>query len=73
MLVCATIPAAVIDIIIADYELNTELYLVYFEPLRMAVTILATFLFMAAMIVLGTIFPAWRAMKVDPARVLADE
>ena len=73
LLVCATVPAAVIDIIIANHELNAELYLVYMEPARMALTIAATFLFMAVMIVLGTVFPAWRAMKVDPARVLADE
>lgn len=73
LLVCATVPAAVIDYLIADNELNTELYLVYMEPVRMAITIIATFLFMAMMIVLGTLFPAWRAMKVDPARVLADE
>lgn len=73
LLIFATIPAVVVDVVLARHELNNDIYLVYFSPGRMAVTAIATFIFMAMMIVLGSFFPALRSMKVEPARALADE
>lgn len=73
ILLLATVPAAVIDILIADNELSTHLYGVYLTPARMALEIGVTFLLMAVIIILAIWIPAVRAMRTDPAVSLAAE
>ncbi len=73
ILLLATIPAALIDTVLAHYELNTHMYGVYLAPGRLLLEIAITFLLMAVMIVLGIWIPARRAMRTDPARALAAE
>lgn len=66
-------PFAVLgDWLLIHYELNTYFY-GYFGIIRFIATVAATFLMLALMIIGGIWFPAHRAMKVDPARALADE
>ncbi len=72
LLIVVTPLAIVGDWIIAKYELNQYFY-GYFSAGRFIFTVAVTFLLMTLMIVGGIWFPAHRAMKVDPARALADE
>lgn len=73
LLTLATIPAIVIDYLIAIYELTTVYQDTYFTGLRFASTIGITYLLMLAMIVIGIGIPAWRAMQIEPAEALHEE
>ncbi len=73
LLLAAATPIAVcIDAILAKYEFNEWLdgYLVWSH---LAVNAAITFVLMALMVVAGILFPAWRAMKIQPAEALKDE
>ena len=72
LLIIATPLAVIADWILTKYEFN-QYYYGFFTPGRFIFTVVATFLLMALMIVGGIWFPASRAMKIDPARALADE
>lgn len=72
LLLIVTPFAIVIDWFITKYELNTYFY-GFFSTGRFIITVIASFLLMSVMIIAGIWFPAKRAMKVDPARALADE
>ena len=73
LLTLATIPAIVIDYLIAIYELTTVYQDTYFTGLRFASTVGITYLLMLAMIVIGIGIPAWRAMQIEPAEALHEE
>ncbi len=75
LLTISTVPAIVIDLILCHYE---QVYLLTngngaYEPSMIALTLAITYIVMAAIIVLGILFPAYRAMKVQPAIALKDE
>lgn len=73
IILVAVTPLAVLgDWLLTHYELNADYY-GYFEIGRFIATVAATFILLAIMIIGGIWFPANRAMKVDPARALADE
>lgn len=74
MLAVATLPAIVIDWLLCHYELNA-LYgsQGYFTAGRFALTVAATTLLMALMVIAGIWFPAYKATRVEPVRALADE
>lgn len=73
LLLFATIPAMVIDLNIAFMELNETMNGTTFEPMRFATTVAITFGLMAAMIGIGIWFPAYKAMRIQPAEALHDE
>lgn len=73
LLVIATVPAVFFDWLLTTYEFNEKYLGGYFVAGRFIATTAITFLLMSLMIVGGIWFPARRAMKVDPARALADE
>ena len=74
MLAVATIPALLIDWQLCHYELNTVYGAQgYFSPGRFALTAGATVALMALMVAGGIWFPAYKAMRIEPARALADE
>lgn len=74
LLIIATPFAAIIDWFITRSELN-EFFgnYGYFSPGRFIITVGISLFLMAVMIIGGTWYPAYRAMKVDPAQALADE
>lgn len=72
LLIIVTPLAVFFDWILTKYEFN-QYYYGFFSAGRFIFTVVATFLLMTLMIVGGIWFPASRAMKVDPARALADE
>ncbi len=72
MLAIATPFAVGLDILIAHYELNQYLD-GYLEWKRLAICAIATFCFMALMVVAGILFPAMIAKRVQPAEALKDE
>lgn len=74
MLAVATLPALVIDWQLCHYELNAMYGAQgYFTAGRFALTVAATALLMALMVIAGIWFPAYKATRVEPARALADE
>lgn len=73
LLVVATIPAAIIDVLLSWYGFNQWLDDGFMGWVRTPATILITFGLMAVMIVLGIMIPARRAMKIKPAIALKDE
>ncbi|MDE5724169.1 MAG: hypothetical protein K2H99_08295 [Paramuribaculum sp.] len=74
MLAVATLPALVIDRLICHHELNAMYGAQgYFTAGRFALTVAATALLMALMVIAGIWFPAYKAMRIEPARALADE
>lgn len=73
LLLIVTPIAAVIDWIIAHFELNSYYNGAFFDPLRFIACILISSAFMALMIVLGIMIPANRAMKIAPAKALMSE
>lgn len=72
LLVIATLPALVADYFLANAEVGTWAN-GYFTWPRLLICGGVAFILMIIMVVLGIWFPARRAMKVDPARALADE
>lgn len=73
LLVIATVLAAVIDCLLAHFELNIREDGAHFTYGMMAWTIGVTFLLSLVVIVLGVYFPARHAMRVNPAMALHDE
>lgn len=73
LLVIATVLAAVIDCLLAHFELNIREDGAHFTYGMMAWTIGVTFLLSLVVIVLGVYFPARHAMRVNPAIALHDE
>ncbi len=72
LLTIATIPAIAIDLFVAHFQLTKELYeFIGWE--RTGVCIVITYLLMCSMIVLGTLFPAMKAMRINPAIALKNE
>ncbi len=73
LLLAVTVPAVVIDIVLAHFELNSWRNGTTLEWPRMAFCAAATFVLIASMIGVGIGIPARRAMKVQPAEALHDE
>ena len=74
LILLAVTPLAVLaDYLLAANELNSYYMGGNFEPVRFVVCAAVAFGVIALMIVLGAIFPAMRAVKVDPALALAAE
>lgn len=73
LLLTVTVPAVVIDIVLAHFELNSWRNGTTLEWPRLAFCAAATFVLIAAMIGIGIGIPARRAMKVQPAEALHDE
>ena len=73
LLLIVTVPAIIIDIVLAHFELNSWRNGTTLEWSRLAFCVAATFVLIAAMIGVGIGIPARRAMKVQPAEALHDE
>ena len=73
LLLIVTVPAVIIDVLLAHFELNSWRNGTTLEWPRMAFCAAATFVLIAAMIGIGIDIPARRAMKVQPAEALHDE
>ena len=73
LLLIVTVPAVIIDIVMAHFELNSWRNGTTLEWSRLAFCVAATFILIAAMIGIGIGIPARRAMKVQPAEALHDE
>lgn len=73
LLLMVTVPAVIIDVLLAHFELNSWRNGTTLEWPRMAFSAAATFVLIAAMIGIGIGLPARRAMKVQPAEALHDE
>ena len=73
LLLAVTVPAVIIDVLLAHFELNSWRNGTTLEWPRMAFCAAATFVLIAAMIGIGIGIPARRAMKVQPAEALHDE
>ena len=73
LLLIVTVPAIIIDIVLAHFELNSWRNGTTLEWSRLAFCVVATFVLIAAMIGVGIGIPAQRAMKVQPAEALHDE
>lgn len=73
LLLIVTVPAVIIDIVLAHFELNSWRNGTTLEWSRLAFCVAATFVLIAAMIAIGIGIPARRAMKVQPAEALHDE
>ncbi len=74
LLTIVTPLAALCDWLLCHYEMSNHVYWFdYFDLSRYIITVVATYLLMALMIVLGIWFPASRAMKIEPAIALKDE
>lgn len=73
LLLAVTIPAVIIDIVLAHFELNSWRNGTTLEWPRLAFCAAASFVLIAAMIGIGIGLPARRAMKVQPAEALHDE
>ena len=73
LLLMVTVPAVIIDIMLAHFELNSWRNGTTLEWPRLAFCVAATFVLIAAMIGIGIGIPARRAMKVQPAEALHDE
>lgn len=73
LLLIVTVPAVIIDIVLAHFELNSWRNGTTLEWPRLLFCVAATFVLIAAMIGVGIGLPARRAMKVQPAEALHDE
>lgn len=73
ILLAVTPIAMLIDWMLTKMELNTYYHGGYFEPLRFFCCVAIAWTLMALMIVLGTVIPANRAMKIAPATALTEE
>ena len=73
LLLIVTVPAVIIDVLLAHFELNSWRNGTTLEWPRLAFCVAATFVLIAAMIGIGIGLPARRAMKVQPAEALHDE
>lgn len=73
LLLIVTVPAVIIDVLLAHFELNSWRNGTTLEWPRLAFCVASTFVLIAAMIGIGIGLPARRAMKVQPAEALHDE
>ena len=73
LLLIVTVPAIIIDVLLAHFELNSWRNGTTLEWPRLAFCVASTFVLIAAMIGIGIGLPARRAMKVQPAEALHDE
>jgi putative ABC transport system permease protein len=73
LLTLATIPAIIIDWNIAYAELIPRIDGLYLSAGRFIPTIVITYALIALMIFLGTLMPARKAMKIQPADALHEE
>lgn len=73
LLTLVTPLAAVGDWLICHYELNENIRYEFFVPSRLVITILITYGILVLTIFAGIAYPAWRAVKVQPADALKDE
>lgn len=73
LLLMVTVPAVIIDVLLAHFELNSWRNGTTLEWPRLAFCVAATFVLIASMIGVGIGIPARRAMKVQPAEALHDE
>lgn len=73
ILLAVTPVAMLIDWQLTKLELNTYYHGGYFDPLRFFCCVAVAWGLMALMILLGTIIPANRAMKIAPAEALNEE
>lgn len=74
LLVIVTPVAAAFDWLLCHYQFNSSIYgFDHFVPLRFAATVAITFGLMALMITIGVWFPAYKAMRIEPAIALKDE
>ena len=73
LLLIVTVPAVIIDIVMAHFELNSWRNGTTLEWPSLLFCVAATFVLIAAMIGVGIGLPARRAMKVQPAEALHDE
>lgn len=73
LLTLATIPAIIIDWNIAYAELIPRIDGLYLSAGRFIPTIVITYALIALMIFLGTLMPALKAMKIQPADALHEE
>ena len=73
LLLTVTVPAVIIDVLLAHFELNSWRNGTTLEWTRLLFCVAATFVLIAAMIGIGIGLPARRAMRVQPAEALHDE
>ncbi|MDE7451810.1 MAG: hypothetical protein K2M52_00585 [Paramuribaculum sp.] len=73
LLTLVTPLAAVGDWLICHYELNMNIRNEFFVPSRLVITIAITYGIILLTILAGIAYPAWRAVKVQPAEALKDE
>ena len=73
LLSIATIFATIIDLNLAFANLNAVHDGIYLEPIRFIATVLISYLLTAIMIIVGTWFPARKAMSIQPAEALHEE
>lgn len=73
LLLIVTVPAVIIDVLLAHFELNSWRNGTTLEWPRLLFCVAATFVLIAAMIGIGIGLPARRAMRVQPAEALHDE
>jgi putative ABC transport system permease protein len=73
ILVLASIPAIIIDLNIAYAGLTQYMHGATLQPGRFIITVSATFLISAIMIIIGDWFPARKATKVQPAEALHED
>ena len=73
LLLVVTVPAVIIDVLLAHFELNSWRNGTTLEWPRLLFCVAATFVLIAAMIGIGIGLPARRAMRVQPAEALHDE
>lgn len=73
LLSVATIFATIIDLNLAFANLNAVHDGIYLEPIRFIATVLISYLLTAIMIIVGTWFPARKAMSIQPAEALHEE
>lgn len=65
--------AIVCDWLICHYELNENIRYEFFAPARFIITVILTYVMLVVTILIGIAFPAWKAVKVQPAEALKDE
>lgn len=73
LLTIATIPAIVVDYNLTHAELNASYNGTTLDPVRFIITILATWVLIAVMILLGIWFPARKATRIQPAEALHED
>lgn len=73
LLTLATLPALLVDYNIARLEFTQPDGGSYISASRFAVTTGITWLLMALMMIVGILFPARKAMKIEPAQALHEE